>query len=460
MPAELSKIGIDTTTLLPGYPQVLEALDSWRHFHSLNHFFGGDAELLVGRHSDSGLEIIAINAPWLYDRPGNPYLDGIGQDWPDNHLRFAALAMASAYICNVSDHSLAPDVVHAHDWQAGLSPLYLRELGNSDVASVFTVHNIAFQGTFPPSSIHQLHLPADQFDVEGYEYHGQVGMLKAGMYYADKITTVSPTYAREIQTSEFGMGLEGLLHDRRRDLGGIVNGIDASIWNPETDQALKQTYGIGTLERRAVNKAAVQIRFGLNVEPLRPLFCIVSRLTHQKGMDLVLDALDQLIAVGGQLALIGTGDPAIEQAFTAAARKYQGDVGCIIGYDEMVSHQLQGGCDTILVPSRFEPCGLTQLYGLRYGCIPIVSRVGGLADTVVDANDTALLDDVATGIVLNNVSKDGLSAAIERAVELYAQTNIWRCMQRRGMSRQLNWARAAQRYAETYQAAITSRSVS
>lgn len=459
LPSELATLGIEVRSLLPGYPQVLEAIENWKRVRSFEDLLGTKAELLAGYHEPSGLDILALRAPEFFERPGNPYLDPAGQDWPDNHRRFAALAYAAALIAKGVHPAWTPDVVHAHDWQAGLAAFYIQDHALDQVGTVFTIHNIAFQGVFAPSLMGQMQLPSEGFTVGGFEYYGQISMLKAGISYSDQITTVSPTYAREIQTPAFGMGMEGLLRRRSADLRGIVNGIDADIWNPATDQSLINTYDSSRLKRRAANKTALQERFGLDIEPERPLFCIVSRLTNQKGMDLVLAALDTLVERGGQLALIGSGEPALENAFIDATQRFRGNVGCFIGYDEAISHQLQGGSDAILVPSRFEPCGLTQLYGLRYGCVPIVSRVGGLADTVIDANYSALQDGVATGFQLGAVDVDSLIAGIERAIDLYRQPNIWQAMQKRGMGRQLNWAHAAELYAQTYQQALDNRSV-
>ena len=456
LPGALKANGLQVKSLVPGYPAILAATDQWQAIATIPNFFGGAARLLMGRHEASGLELIALDAPWLYDRPGNPYLDADGTDWPDNAQRYAALSAAAAQLAQGLVPGWIPDIVHCHDWQTGLAPAYLRWLG-SDCPSLLTIHNIAFQGVFAPTLIPSLQLPPGQFSVEGYEYFGQIGMLKAGIYYADAISTVSPGYAREIQTSAFGMGLEGLLSSRRAMLKGIVNGIDDTIWNPSSDPALAKTYDAATLSKRATNKRTLQRRFGLEMTADAPLFCVVSRLTTQKGMDLILNSLEHLTGQGGQLALIGTGDAIFEAGFTTAAKRFAGSVGCIIGYDETVSHQLQGGGDAILIPSRFEPCGLTQLYGLRYGCVPVVTRVGGLADTVIDANDAALQDGVATGIHLSAIDQPSLNSAIERTVELYRQNGIWQAMQKRGMSRDLSWRRAAGQYAQLYQTAQANR---
>lgn len=459
LPGAMAGIGIEMRSLVPGYPAILQAIRSKKEIAELDReFFGAKAQLALGEHDETGMMLYILDAPDLFDRPGNPYLDAEGADWSDNHRRFAALSYAAALLGRGLDKGWRPQIVHGHDWQAGLTPLYCRELCPA-AATVFTIHNIAFQGVFPAELIEPLRLPPSDFALMGYEYHGQIGTMKAGLFYADKLTTVSPTYARETQTPEFGMGLEGLLHTRRQDFAGIVNGIDTDIWNPANDDVLSATYDAKSLGKRAVNKTALQRRFALQEDQNSPLFCIVSRLTEQKGMDMVLDSIDHIAQSGAQLALIGTGARAFEEAFIQATTRHPGKIGCIIGYDEVISHQLQGGSDAILVPSRFEPCGLTQLYGLRYGCVPVVSRVGGLADTVIDANDAALEDGVATGIHLGSIDSQGLRQAVDRAVSLYRSNPKWQTIQSRGMTRELGWGKAAKRYQGIYEAAFAAKSI-
>jgi starch synthase len=347
--------------------------------------------------------------------------------------------------------------VHAHDWQAGLAPAYLALSGKPRPATVLTIHNLAFQGQFPAALLARLRLPPSAYAIDGVEYYGAIGFLKAGLFFADRMNTVSPTYAREIQTSAFGMGLEGLLASRAGRLAGIVNGIDEEAWNPETDSHLVERYSARTLGGRAANKAEVQRRFALREDEAAPLFAVVSRLAWQKGMDLLLSALPAIAGIGGQLAMLGSGDAALEQSFLQAAHAHPGAIGCILRLDEALAHLIQGGADAILVPSRFEPCGLTQLYGLRYGTVPVVSRVGGLNDTIVDANHSALLDGVATGFQFAPVTVEALEGALARAAGLYRDKPAWRRMQRRGMTRRVGWARAAEQYAELYESALEDR---
>ncbi|MFO1067082.1 MAG: glycogen synthase GlgA [Geminicoccaceae bacterium] len=457
LPLALARHGIHVRTLLPGYPRVLERLGERAEAAALPDLFGGDARLLAARVG--GLDLLVLDAPHLYDRPGGPYAaPGVG-DWPDNAQRFAALAWTAAAIGQGLLPDWRPALVHAHDWQAGLTPAYLaygRTLGPRP-ATVTTVHNLAFQGQYPASLLAELRLPPESFAVDGVEYYGAIGFLKAGLHFADHVTTVSPTYAQEIQDPASGMGLDGLLRKRGDTLSGIVNGIDDAEWDPATDRHLAERYDAGSLERRAANKRALQERFGLDLRPDAPLFCVVSRLTWQKGMDLLLAALPELVGNGAQLVLLGSGDTPLETGFGGAAVHYAGAVGCIFGYDEPLSHQLQGGADAILVPSRFEPCGLTQLYGLRYGCIPVVARVGGLADTVVDANDAALADGVATGVQFSPVTVGALVAALHRTIRLYRQPEVWRALQARGMSRDVSWSRPAAQYATLYKSLTAGR---
>jgi starch synthase len=449
LPAALAAHDVETTTLLPGYPAVTAALGKAGAVHRWPALLGTPARLLAGEID--GHPLLVLDAPELFARVGNIYTDPGGKDWHDNWRRFAALARAAADLGSGAVKGRAYDVVHAHDWQAALAPVYLRRApaGEAVARSVVTIHNIAFQGWFDPGILPWLDLPDGLFTVDGVEFFGGVGYLKGGMQFADAITTVSPSYAQEILSPEFGMGLEGLVAARRERVSGIVNGIDPAIWNPATDTALPARYTDRTIVKRAANKRAVEARFGL--EPGDgPIFTVVSRLTWQKGMDVLGECVDDLVAMGGRLALLGSGDPALEDAFRLAADRHPGRVGVMVGYDEPVSHLLQGGADAILIPSRFEPCGLTQLYGLAYGCVPVVARTGGLADTIIDANEAALAAGVATGIQFTGVSRETLTAAIARAVRLYADCATWATIQKRGMRSDFSWDRSGLRYAQLY----------
>ena len=448
LPGALVREDVDMRTLLPAYPSVKAKLGGAEPIHEYPDLFGGAARIIAGR--TAGLEIFALDAPHLFDRPGNPYLGPDGTDWPDNARRFAALARAGADIGLGAIAAFEPDILHAHDWQAGLAPAYLRYSGRRAPGSLVTVHNLAFQGHFPISQFWELGLPESALTVDGVEYYGGVGYLKAGLLLADVITTVSPTYAREIQTPEFGMGLDGLLRTRSGVVHGIRNGIDERIWDPSTDPALVQTYSPIRIDMRGRNKTALQTKLRLARSVDRPLFAVVSRLTQQKGLDLFLRALPRILDQGGQLAVLGSGERSLQSSFGDLASSRPDQASCVFRYDETLAHLFQSAADFIVVPSRFEPCGLTQLCALRYGAAPIVSRVGGLADTVIDANDAALAAGVGTGFQFAPLSVEALGGAIDRAIAVYHDPSAMRRMQLNGMRADVTWRGPATRYADLY----------
>ena len=454
LPGALAREDIAMRTLIPGYPAILAKLEAAEPAHVYPQLFGGPAKVLAGRAA--GLDLFVLDAPHLYGRPGSPYLGPDGLDWNDNAFRFAALARVGADIGKGAISGFAPKVVHAHDWQAALAPAYLHYDGGVRPDTILTVHNMAFQGHYPAAVLGGLGLPPGSLSIDGVEYFGGVGFLKAGLQFADRITTVSPTYAREIMTPAFGMALDGLLRARAGVVEGIVNGIDDMVWNPATDPNLAQNYSALRIDMRPRNKAALQQRFGLTTSYETPLFGVVSRLTSQKGLDLLLDALPGLVAKGAQLAILGSGDKPLQDGFTAAERTHRGAVGCVLGYDEQLAHLMQAGLDFILVPSRFEPCGLTQLYGLRYGATPVVAHVGGLADTVIDANDAAVAAGVATGVQFSPPDAGALAYALDRALALYQDVATMRRMRLNGMRADVSWRAPAKRYAALYRASPRS----
>lgn len=458
LPAALAPHGVEVTTLIPGYPAVLRALGKGaRASHRWDDLLGVPARLVKGKLGEHPL--LVLDAPALFQREGGPYADPAGRDWDDNWRRFAALARAAADIAGGGVKGLRFELVHAHDWQTALVPAYLRFVPVSDVqaaASVITIHNMAFQGYFPADVFPQLGLPKAAWSVDGVESYGGVGFLKAGMQLADAITTVSPTYAGEIRAVEFGMGLEGVVLARSNRVHGILNGIDTTEWSPARDPHLAAHYSSGKLAARTRNKRALEQEFGLD-QGEGPLFVVVSRLTWQKGMDVLVEVLDHLVGIGGRLALLGAGDPEIEAGLRAAAARHPGRIGVRFGYDEGAAHRLQGGGDAILVPSRFEPCGLTQLYALAYGCVPVVARTGGLADTVIDANPAALGAGVATGIQMNAVSANALAMAVSRTVALYAEPTAWRRLQKNAMKADFSWGASGAAYAALYRQLIGER---
>jgi starch synthase len=441
LPFALAKHGVEMRTLLPGYPSVMTQLERPKKVMTLTNMFGGDIDVLAAKVA--GLELLIVDAPHLFDREGNIYSGYDGSDWNDNPERFSALCQVAAKIGRDGADGWHPDICHGHDWQAGLMPEYMRD-DTDGPATVMTIHNIAFQGLADPNSIGRLGLDPYRFTRDGYEFWGKVSTLKAGILSADRITTVSKTYATELMTPEFGMGLEGVIETRRDALFGIVNGIDDTVWNPETDTAISP---YKTPAGKAKNKAALQKEFGLK-ESEGPLCVVVSRLTDQKGLDLLLQALPALLDRDGQLIVLGTGDAALEAAFRAETRLE--NVAVHIGYNEEMSHRVIAGGDAILVPSRFEPCGLTQLYALRYGTVPLVSMTGGLADTVINASPAALAMHCATGVQFTPVTANALSVALTHLCDLYANTSTWKKLQQNGMKQPVNWAASAGAYAALY----------
>lgn len=448
LPSALAPHGVSMRVLVPGYPKVMDALGgNGREVYYFGDFFGGEARLIAGRAK--GLDVIALEAHHLYARPGSPYLGPDGRDFPDNWRRFAALSYAAYELSRGIVEGYRPDILHCHDWQSGLVPAYVKYNPGSTAKTIITVHNIAFQGITGWDSFNALRLDYAAAGDGAIEYFGNISYLKAGLATADLITTVSPTYAHEIRTVAYGMGLEGLLKARADVVHGILNGIDAHEWDPGHDERVPQTYSASTIVNRAPNKVAVEERFGLAHDD-SPIFAVVSRLTWQKGLDMLVPLCDELVERGARLVVLGSGDAEIENGFKGAAMRHPGRVGVIVGYDEGLSHLVQAGADVMMVPSRFEPCGLTQLYGLRYGCIPLVSRVGGLADTVIDANEAAVEAGVATGIVFSPATEEALSEAIRRTIALYGRPKVWHKMQRRGMKSDVSWEASAEKYADLY----------
>jgi starch synthase len=455
LPAALKPKSVDMVSLVPGYPAVMAALEDAKATLLYGDFYGGAAAIVLGKAA--GMDVAVLDAPHLYNRPGNPYLGPDGKDWVDNARRYAALSRAASDIGEGKVKEFVPEILHLHDWQAALAAANVRYAvqGTRKPKTLLTVHNIAFQGSFGAQSFSDLGLPAHAYAVDGLEYYGGISFLKGGLACADAISTVSPTYAHEITTPEFGMGLDGLLRARRNSLHGIVNGIDTDVWNPETDKDITQPYSVKTLDKRTANKRALEQRMELDKDD-GILHGVVSRLTWQKGLDLLAEHLDWLVSSGARVALVGTGEAGIESAFREAAARHKGRIGISFKYDEALSHLVQAGADTMLVPSRFEPCGLTQLYGLRYGCVPVVGRTGGLADTVIDANEAALGPGVATGLQFSPITSANLQSALERAARLYANKSVWTNIQKRGMAQDVSWNRSAETYLQLYKSLVKS----
>jgi starch synthase len=452
LPAALAAEGIAVTTLLPGHPAILGRLEAAEPVASFDSLFGGAGRLLRGRAA--GLDLLVLEAAHLYDRPGNPYTRPDGSDWPDNAIRYGALARIGASLARGFGGLAGYDLVHAHDWHAGLLPAYLEYDGLAHPPTVFTIHNLAFTGSFDLSLLGALGLPPAAGDIHGVEFYGGLGFLKAGLRFAEAITTVSPTYAAEIRQPDSGMGFDGLLRDRGAALHGILNGIDTAVWDPAQDPLIPARYDAADPAARAANKAALQQRLGLRPDPSALLFGAVSRLTWQKGFDLLLAALPALLDSGAQLALLGSGERGLEEAFGTAAAAHPGRIGLQIGYDEGLAHLIQAGCDALLVPSRFEPCGLTQLCALRYGALPLVARTGGLADTVIDANEAAIAMGTGTGLQFSPVTAEALGMAIRRCAGLWADPPLWARLQANAMACPVSWARPAGHYAALFRALL------
>ena len=459
LPPTLQQLGADVRVVLPAYRPVLAALSGASRVVPNLRLPGFPACALLESKLANGIDVLAIDCPELYNRDGGPYQDAGGNDWPDNPQRFGLLARVAALLGGAqSPLDWRPDVIHCNDWQSALAPLYLRFAEGARAASVLTVHNLAFQGVFPLATAARLGLPPQSLGVDGVEYHGQMSFLKAGLVYADRITTVSPTYAAEIQHERLGFGMQGLLVARSSVLTGILNGIDAGEWDPAHDPALAARYGAAELERKADNKLALQRSLGLAPEPRIPLLGLVSRFTHQKGIDLLLAIADELIGAPAQLALLGRGDPALEQGVAALAVRHPRRVGFGRRVDEALAHLIEAGADMFLMPSRFEPCGLNQMYSQRYGTPPVVHATGGLADTVVDCSAATLAAGAATGFTFTEESAGALLQAVRRAIAAYHDPATWRALQKNGMAKDFSWARSAREYLAVYREAVNGKS--
>lgn len=455
LPSALTHLGVDIRILVPGYPSVLQQLCELKSVATISHLpmLDTPVELFIGVIKDTKVKVLVIKAPSLYDREGSPYVDAEGVDWPDNAIRFGVLSKVAAILSSTQSPMTKwrPDIVHCNDWQTGLTPAYMKLTDKSSARSVLSLHNMAFQGIFPAEWVSNLGLPPEHFNVDGYEYYGQLSFLKAGIFYADTLSTVSPSYALEIQTEEFGFGLQGLLAKRGDELYGILNGIEMDEWNPAKDPYLIKKYSAVRTAGKKIVKRSLQKSLGLNDDADAPLLGIVSRLTYQKGLDLLLPNIQQLIDEGCQFALLGSGETSLEAAFSIFAHDNPGKMSVTIGYNEPLSHQIMAGCDMFIMPSRFEPCGLNQMYGLAYGTLPIVNATGGLADSVVDTNDETLKNKTANGFVMAETSIYGLFETIKRALDIYKNdSKTWRKVQKNGMLQNLSWDHSAQEYLDLY----------
>ena len=458
LPAALSELDVDVRLLVPGYPQAIERAANPHEIARFSRLLGcTDVRLLSARLPDTGIKIWLVDCPSLYDRAGGLYQDEDGKDWHDNALRFAVLNHVAALVADGSaDRRWRADIVHAHDWHAGLVPMLLSARPGLRLASVLTIHNLAYQGVFATDELGQLVLPNDPDLYSTLEFYGRVSFLKAGICWADALTTVSPTYSREILTPEYGCGLDGLLREKAPHLTGIMNGADYRLWDPANDVHLTRTYTPHQITPKRACKAAIQKEMGLEPSHDTPLIAFMSRLAQQKMPDVVLEALPALLAEDVQFALVAQGDAGCESRFRELAASHPGQVSVRIGYEEALAHRLLAGADMLLHPSRFEPCGLAPIYAMRYGTLPIVRRIGGLADSVVDADQKAIKCGTATGLSFNHPTVHDLIACVLRALSLYRQPIAWRKIQSCAMRQDFGWSRSAQAYADLYRALVAT----
>lgn len=452
LPVALSA-GNDVKVLLPAYEGLMGIFSDCRPGPILGNPFGyGEMRLVFGRLEGIQVDFWLLDCPNLFHRQGGPYLNDDGHDHADNHRRFAALSWAGAVITQYGSlMNWRPDIVHAHDWQTGLLPAYLKAWSQRHPPVVYTIHNMQFTGAYTHDQYLETGLPEHLFNMYGLEYYGRYSMLKAGIQYSDAVTTVSPTYAREIQTPAYGCGLDALMRDQKHKISGILNGVDYQVWNPASDELIDHHYCLRDMGGKAANKQALQKKLGLRVEDRKPLIGLISRLSEQKGLDLVLQVLPDYLEQGAQLILLGSGEKSLESAFRALSGRFPDQVSANFGYNEPLAHQIQSASDFLLVPSRFEPCGLTQLYALKYGTLPIVRRTGGLADSV--------WEDISgrpqTGFVFNDASAHDLWHALQRAMSAYENERVFRQLREQAMQQDFSWESSAAQYVSLYKRLIT-----
>jgi starch synthase len=454
LPIALKALGHDVRILMPGYATAAAAGD-FRPVKVL-HGAGGIA-ILEGLLPGSSVPVWLLAHNEYFGRGGNPYLAPDGKPWADNAERFSLLCHVAAEIAmNRLGLGWMPEIVHGNDWQTGLVPVLLSDEPGRP-ATIFTIHNLAYQGVFPYDTFLKLRLPTRFWSPEALEFYGQFSFIKGGLVFADRISTVSPTYAKEIQGEEFGCGLQGLLSHRSERLSGIINGIDAEAWNPATDPLIPANFDRSTLEKRSALKAALQKSFNLVQDDGITVLAWVGRLVQQKGIDLVIDLLPKLMEMPLQMVFVGSGEARYEQTLLQWAQLYPDRIAIKLGYDEARAHLIEAGTDIFLMPSRFEPCGLNQMYSQRYGAVPLVRRVGGLADTVEDASPANLDNGTATGIVFRKASADELLEAVRRGLALHQDRALWRRVQQSGMAKDFSWETSAQRYLDLYEQAQNDR---
>ncbi|MBI2969846.1 MAG: glycogen synthase GlgA [Gammaproteobacteria bacterium] len=451
LPVALRALGFDIRIVLPGYRAVLDKLADAQALALLD-VDGAPVRLLRASLPGSDVPLLVVDAPALFDRVGDPYHDAAGSDWPDNARRFELFCAVIERIClGSAGIDWTPALFHGNDWHTGLVPALLSRYAGRP-PTVFTIHSVAYQGNFSHDTFTALHLPPELWSPGGLEFHGMMSFIKGGLAYADRLVAVSPGYAREITTADYGSGMDGLLRHRGAALGGILNGVDYGVWDPRTDPHIASPYWINRLAGKRTNKSALQGALGLKQEDDAIVVAHIARLTYQKGIDLILAALPELLHVPElELVVLGAGDAALEQALLRAASASPGRVAAHLGYDETLAHRIQAGADVMLMPSRFEPCGLTHLYSLRYGTVPVARATGGLVDTVVDTSDSTLDAGTATGFLFSAATPRDLLAAMLRAVNLRRSgMRNWQRLMRAGMKQEFSWESSAQKYAALY----------
>ncbi len=453
LPAALSKESQNVRLLLPAYPEVLKKIKKSK-IRRKTSYYNLPVNIIETKLPGRNVTVWLVDCPFAFNRPGGPYADEHGDEWHDNALRFAIFCQVAVDLSlNKFKLHWKPDVVHCNDWQSGLVPALL-SLYPQRPATIFTIHNLAYQGVFDQQTFSDLKLPEELWHMNGLEFYGQLSFIKGGIVYADKITTVSPNYAREILEPEQGFSLDGLLKSRGNDFSGILNGIDNKFWNPGTDNYLEKKYSVHSLNKKLLNKTALQKELSLPIGKSIPMIGMISRLVEQKGLDIILQSLSKLLAMPVQYVLLGMGETHYEKLFTAWAKKHPDRLKVIINYDESLAHRIEAASDIYIMPSIFEPCGLNQLYSLRYGTLPIVTHVGGLADTVIDASKKNIDNGTANGFVFKELTAESLLSTIKRAMAVYQKPKIWRQLQINAMSSDFSWKTSAEHYVMLYQQAL------
>ena len=450
LPQAIKRAGENVWLVLPGYHSVMQTIAAPEFVTMLELPLG---TVTVCKSDHNGTPVLLINHESFTNRPGNPYMADADRPWPDNAQRFALFSQAICCIAqNQAGLDWQPDIVHCHDWQTGLVPAML-SLEPFTPATVFTIHNLAYQGNVSMDAYHELDLPEELLIQDGLEFWGQASFIKGGLAYADRVNTVSPGYADEITTSAFGCGMEGLLQYRKDKLSGILNGIDTDSWNPSTDPHIAQTYTFDSIESKAKNKRDLQRSLNLEEDSEAVLFGVISRLAVQKGIDLIVEAISKVGCKNLQLAVLGSGDSELQTQLLKLAKAHPKRIAIEIGFNETLSHKIEAGADVFLMPSRYEPCGLNQMYSHRYGTLPLVTRVGGLADTVKDINDNP---EQANGFVISAANPLALQQGIVRAIALYSDQVSWKKLQRNAMDANYSWTESASKYLKLYRELLPS----